>query len=184
MLEAGDPPEAILKEAQRHDLILLGVETFYRHEAQGAPCNTLDHVLHAPTRPVVAVPQKLSDGDTVVIGYDGSRQAAQTLAAYRATGLAHRFENVVVTIDEHHEDAERLASYAADYLSLHGAAVKVRAIETRVDPGPILLEHTDQLHAQLLVMGAFGHSMLREYVFGSTTRTVLRNSKVPVMLFH
>jgi len=180
----GDPPEAIQKEAQRHDVIVMGIETFYRFETQDSPCNTLDHVLHSPPRPVVAVPENFTGGGPVVIGYDGSVQAARTLAVYVATGIAQTCENVVVTIDEDEEDAKRLAQLAADYLTLHGAAVKVRAIETRIDPGPMLLEHTEQLKAQLLVMGAFGHSMLREFVFGSTTRTVLRGSKVPVMLFH
>lgn len=184
ILLAGDPPEAIHQEAQRHDVIVLGVETYFRYETQDSPCNTLDHVLHSPPRPVVAVPEKPIDGHSVVLGYDGSVQAARTLAAYAATGLAQRVENVVVTLDEDQEEAERLARYAADYLAMHGANVRVRAVETRVDPGPILLEHTVQLQAQLVVMGAFGHSMLREFVFGSTTRTVLRGSKIPVMLFH
>ena len=181
---AGDPPEVILKEAQRHDLILLGIETFFRYEAQGSPCNTLDHVLHAPPRPVVAVPEKLADGDTVVIGYDGSRQAAQTLAAYARPGSLSRSRTSSSPSTRTTRKPSAWRSYAADYLALHGATVKVRAMETRARPGPILLDHTDQLKAQLLVMGAFGHSMLREFVFGSTTRTVLRGSKVPVMLFH
>lgn len=180
----GDPPEVIQAEAQKHDLIMLGIETYFRFETQNTPCNTLDHVLHSPPRPVVAVPETLVEGQPVVIGYDGSVQAARTLMAYLATGLAQKCENVVITIDEDQEEADRLARVAADFLTLHGAAVKVRALETRIDPGPTLLEHTVQLKAQLLVMGAFGHSMLREFVFGSTTRTVLRGSKVPVMLFH
>lgn len=182
---AGDPPEVIRQEAQRHDVILLGVETFFRFESQaGTPCNTLDHVLHEPPRPVVAVPEAWADGGPVVIGYDGSVQAERTLATYVGTGIAGRCENVVVTIDEHQEDAERVAKYAADFLTLHGAQSRVRAIETRIDPANALLEHTAHLNAQLLVMGAFGQSMLREFVFGSTTRTVLRGSTVPVMLFH
>lgn len=180
----GDPPEVLLQEARRHDLILLGIETYFRHETQDAPCNTLDHVLHSPPRPVIAVPEKLLDGETVVIGFDNSVEAARTLGAYVATGLAAKYENVVLTIDEDQEEANRTARAAADYLALHGAAVKVRAVETRIDPGPTLVEHSAQLKAQLLVMGAFGQSMLREFVFGSTTRTVLRGSKVPVMMFH
>lgn len=184
LLLTGDPPEVILQEAQRHDVILLGIETFFRFETQTGPCNTLDHVLHSPPRPVVAVPETLTDGGPVVIGYDGSVQSARTLSAYVDTGLAKTCENIVVTIDEDEDEAKSLAKKAADFLTLHGATVKVRPLETRIDPGPTLLEHTKQLNAQLLVMGAFGHSMLREFVFGSTTRTVLRGSKVPVMLFH
>jgi nucleotide-binding universal stress UspA family protein len=182
--DAGDPAEVLLREAQRHDLILLGLETYYRFETQEGPCDTLDKVLQSPPRPVVAAPDQLGDGRTVVIGYDGSLQAARTVAGYVATGLADHYETVVVTIDEDFEEATRVAARAVDYLARHGARVRARPVETRLDPAPILLDHTVQLHAHLLVMGAFGHSALREFFFGSTTRTVLRGSKVPVMLYH
>lgn len=182
--DSGDPAEMILAEAQRHDLVLLGTETHFRSGTPDAACDTLDKVLHSPPRPVVAVPEKLGEGRTVVIGYDGSLQAARTLSVYLATGLASQYENVVVTIDEDFDEAERITRRAVDYLTLHGAAVKARPVETRLDPASILLDHTVQLKAHLLVMGAFGHSALREFFFGSTTRGVLRDSKVPVMLYH
>ncbi len=182
--EVGDPSAAILAQAQRYDLILLGLETYFRVMPGGGSCDTLDKVLHSPPRPVVAVPSELGDGPTVVIGYDGSLQASRTLAAYLATGLATGRENAVVTIDEDFEEAARIAERAVDYLALHGVSVTARPVETRLDPASILLDHAAQLKAGLVVMGAFGHSPLREFFFGSTTRGVLRGSKVPVMLYH
>ncbi len=182
--EVGDPAEAILTQAQRYDLILLGLETYFRAMPGGGPCDTLDQVLHSPPRPVVVVPATLGDGATAVIGYDGSLQAARTLAAYVATGLASQYENVVVTIDEEIDEAARTAERAVDYLSLHGVPVKARPVETRLDPAAVLLDHAGQFQAGLVVMGAFGHSALREFFFGSTTRGVLRASKVPVLLYH
>jgi nucleotide-binding universal stress UspA family protein len=182
--ELGDPAGAILAQAQRYDLILLGLETYYRKMPGGGPCDTLDRVLHSPPRPVVAVPAELTDGNTAVIGYDGSLQAARTLAAYMSTGLAAGYENVVVTINEDYEEAARVAESAVEYLALHGVAVKARPVETRLDPAAVLLDHAGQFKVGLVVMGAFGHSALREFFFGSTTRGVLRGSKVPVMLYH
>ena len=78
--DAGDPPEVILREAQRFDLILLGLETYFRFATQEGPCDTLEKVLQSPPRPVVAVPDQLAEGSTVVVGYDGSLQSARTLA--------------------------------------------------------------------------------------------------------
>jgi nucleotide-binding universal stress UspA family protein len=182
--EIGDPAWAILAQAQRYDLIVLGLETYFRAMPGGGPCDTLDKVVHSPPRPVVAAPSTLGDGNTAVIGFDGSLQAARTLAAYVASGLAEAYENLVVTIDADFEEATRVAERAVDYLGLHGLRVKPRPVETRLDPASILLDHANQMKAGLVVMGAFGHSPLREFFFGSTTRGVLKDSKVPVMLYH
>jgi nucleotide-binding universal stress UspA family protein len=182
--EIGDPAWAILSQAQRYDLVLLGLETHFRAMPGGGPCDTLDKVLHSPPRPVVVTPNTLSDGNTAVIGFDGSLQASRTMAAYVSTGLAAMYENVVVTIDTEFEEATRTAERAVDYLALHGVTVKPRPVETRLDPASILLDHANEMKAGLVVMGAFGHSPLREFFFGSTTRGVLRDSKVPVMLYH
>lgn len=182
--EIGDPAGVILVQAQRYDLILLGQETRFKAMPGGIPCDTLDKVLHSPPRPVVATPATLGEGKTAVIGFDGSLQASRTLAAYVATGLASVYENVVVTINTEFEEATGTAERAGDYLALHGLPVKLRPVETRLDPASILLDHATQMQAGLVVMGAFGHSPLREFFFGSTTRGVLRESKVPVMLYH
>jgi nucleotide-binding universal stress UspA family protein len=184
VLEIGDPAGAIAAQAQRYDLVLLGLETHFRAMPGSGPCDTLDKVLHSPPRPVVAVPAALGDGNTAVIGYDGSLQAARTLAAYVATGLAASYENVVVTINEDYEEAAHTTEAAVEYLALHGVSVKARPVETRLDPAAVLLDHAGQFNAGLVVMGAFGHSALREFFFGSTTRGVLRGSQVPVMLYH
>jgi nucleotide-binding universal stress UspA family protein len=184
ILEIGDPASSILAQAQRYDLILLGQETHFKTMPGGIPCDTLDKVLHSPPRPVVATPATLGNGKTAVIGFDGSLQASRTLAAYVSTGLASVYDNVVVTISTEFEEATRTTERAIDYLALHGVSVKPRPVETRLDPASILLDHANQLQAGLVVMGAFGHSQLREFFFGSTTRGVLKDSKVPVMLYH
>lgn len=182
--EIGDPAWVIQVQAQRYDLIVLGLETYFRAMPGGGPCDTLDRVAHSPPRPVIAAPNALGEGNTAVIGFDGSLQASRTLAAYVASGLASVYENVVVTIDTEFEEATRIAERAVEYLGLHGLEVKPRPVETRLDPASILLDHANQMQAGLVVMGAFGHSPLREFFFGSTTRGVLKDSKVPVMLYH
>lgn len=184
ILEIGDPAWAILTQAQRYDLIVLGLETYFKSMPGGGSCDTLDKVLHSPPRPVVATPCAAVGGNMAVIGFDGSLQASRTLAAYVSSGLAVIYDNVVVTIDTDFEEATRIAARAVDYLSLHGIQVKPRPVETRLDPASILLDHANQMQAGLVVMGAFGHSPMREFFFGSTTRGVLTNSKVPVMLYH
>ena len=50
--------------------------------------------------------------------------------------------------------------------------------------GGILLEQADALGSQLIIMGAYGHSRLREFVLGGTTRHMLNHAKLPVLFSH
>jgi nucleotide-binding universal stress UspA family protein len=53
-----------------------------------------------------------------------------------------------------------------------------------VAPAQVILEQVQQAHASLLVMGAYGQPALREFFFGSVTRTMLEASPVPLFLYH
>jgi nucleotide-binding universal stress UspA family protein len=52
------------------------------------------------------------------------------------------------------------------------------------DDGAALLDHADEAGAELLVVGAYGHSRAREFVLGGATRTILANPRLPVLLSH
>ncbi len=75
--DVGQPAEKILLEAQRYDLVVLGKQTYYHFETQSEPDQTLVHVLKNSPRPVVTVPEQLTEGGPVVVAYDGSLQAAR-----------------------------------------------------------------------------------------------------------
>jgi nucleotide-binding universal stress UspA family protein len=181
--DEGDPPTRLRAHAERFDLVVLGQETQFRYETQSGPCDTLDQYLHRPPRPVVAVPAQLPAGEAVVVAYDGSPEAARALAAFTATGIGENAPTVVVTIGDG-ADATHTAGRAVEYLHRHGVRASAKPIPAGGRVGPRLLEEAAEVDAQLLVMGAFGHSALHEFFFGSTTRRVLGASPVPVFLYH
>ncbi|OWK43185.1 universal stress protein [Fimbriiglobus ruber] len=174
----------ISTQAERYDLVILGQQTHFRYETHAGPCDTLDQLLHRPPRPVVAVPDRIPGGRTVVIAYDGSPQAARTVAAFRATGIAAKYPTVVLTIGDDHVEAARVAGRAVEYLGFHGLHAKTKIVSAKGNVGERLLEEVSKLDAQLLVMGAFSHSAVRDFFFGSTTRRVLKATGVPVFLYH
>ena len=68
-------------------------------------------------------------------------------------------------------------------LARHGVRVEVRVIESEGgEPGSVLLDQAAALGSDLLVLGAYGHSRLTEFVFGGVTRTALRRSELPVLM--
>jgi nucleotide-binding universal stress UspA family protein len=181
--DVGLPAERICLEAQRYDLILLGKQTHFHAETQEDADETLTTVLQTSPRPVVAVPEKLGTGTSIMIAYDGSLQAARTLQAFAALQLGRENEVHVVAVDSDHAEAVRRADRAIDFLDRHGVKAKRHAVAAS-DPAPVLLEHAKRLDAGLLVMGAYGQTAIREFFFGSVTQTMLKETNCPLFLYH
>jgi nucleotide-binding universal stress UspA family protein len=181
--DVGMPYEQILMEAQRYDLILLGLRTYFHFATQEDPCETLKKILQRTPRPVVAVPEKLDGGTSVVIAYDGSLQAARALQAFQLSGLAGSQEIHVVSIGDSHVEAARHADRAVEFLGFHGINTHKHVLVS-APADEIILNQARQLDAQLMVMGAYGQPTLREFFLGSVTRSVLKKSTVPIFLYH
>ena len=114
--DVGTPFVQILREAQCHDLILLGQRTHFSYGCEGCADETLGKVLQDSPRPVVAVPKTLGGGESVVVAYDGSLQAARALYAFEASGLDCSQTVHVVSIASDSKDAARHADRAVEFL--------------------------------------------------------------------
>ena len=132
-------------------------------------------------RPILAVPEDTRGfevaGDALV-AWNGSHEASTALAA--AVPLLTLAKSVtVVEIDE--GDFAVAAEDAAAYLSRHGIHAEImRWPDGRVAEALIALAQVKDY----LVMGAFGHSRLREALFGGVTRRLLQESPIPLLLAH
>jgi nucleotide-binding universal stress UspA family protein len=83
------------------------------------------------------------------------------------------------------EDAERSAHACSGYLRRHGVDPEIRCLESdEEDAKSLLFAEAAAAGADLVVMGAYGHSRLRELAFGGFTRRALAESAVPLMLVH
>ncbi len=181
--EVGLPAEEIVTEAQRFDLILLGQKTHFSPDGPEAGDQTLSRVLSRSPRPVVAVPRTLTEGESVVIAFDGSLQAARALHLFEASGLGNDRKVHIVSVSKEKPLAARHAERAADFLRAHEISVQSHPVDSS-DPASALLEAIGTFHAELLVMGAYGQASWREFFLGSVTRTLLKESPVPLFLYH
>jgi len=141
-------------------------------------------------RPVLVVPQvgkfeKISE--RVTVAWDGTRASAR--AAFDALPLLKRAKQVsVVTVREDHP-RKTMNAYGSEEMALvlarHG--VKAEAAHEELAGLTVaerLLAHLADLDGDLLVMGCYGHSRLRERLFGGATRDILANMISPVFLSH
>jgi nucleotide-binding universal stress UspA family protein len=181
--DTGLPWEEIVRESQRYDLVLLGKRTYFHVGTDEKVDDTLHQVLRHGARPVVTAPEVLG-GRGVIVAYDGDVAAARAAQALAATGLDEGEEVHVVTIDPDFTAAATSAGRAAEFLGYHGIKAEARPVGTAMPPATVLLDQVRQLNPRLLVMGAYGRPRWEEFVFGSTTRALLKASPVPLLLSH
>jgi nucleotide-binding universal stress UspA family protein len=176
----GDVAEVLAGAVQGADLLLCGLagESTSRERA------TLTSILKHSPRPALAVPSGTRLSDTVLVAYDRSYQAARALAALVMSGLAEECSIHIVSVDEQVERAEEQAALAQSYLSRHGVRASVRPAKLTAPAGKQILDEAHGVGAGLIVMGAFGRTAAREFLFGSVTRTVLDAGSVAVLLDH
>lgn len=148
----------------------------------------VEGALFGSGRPVIVVPYIQRKGiklDRVVVCWDGSRAAA------RATGDAIPFltrakKVDVVTIATAPAKCEEVpGADIAQHLARHGRNVEVqRLVVADIDTTSAILSYVADAGADLIVMGGYGHSRLREFVLGGVTRGILGSMTVPVLMSH
>ncbi|MEZ5709531.1 MAG: universal stress protein [Blastomonas sp.] len=180
----GDPTEAVLSASRLADVIIVSLGSGGRKDRPHPLLDIGELAIHAGC-PVLAIPAEASGfnvGGTAMIAWDGSAESAHALRA--AAPLLTMADNVhVVTIEE--KPSAFPSTEAGEYLSRHGVNCElvsrgrgVATIEEELDAV------ATELGAELLVMGAYGHSRLRETLLGGVTRYFTEDSTIPLLLAH
>lgn len=138
-------------------------------------------------RPVLVVPYVHTSGiklDRILVAWDGSHSAARAVGD--ALPFLTRAKAVeVVVVGEKVKSNEIPGADIAHHLARHGVKVEVKEIVAAdVDAANILLSHAADASADLMVMGGYGHSRLREFVLGGVTRSILATMTIPTLMSH
>jgi nucleotide-binding universal stress UspA family protein len=145
-------------------------------------------------RPVIVVPHigyTKSVGRRVLLAWNDSPEAMR--AATEAMPLLQAAEKVtLLVIDGHKRDVEENGFEhdppgvkAAGWLARHGVNVEVvNDVSDGTDVGSIILSRVSDLDIDLVVMGIYGHSRLRETLFGGASKTMLGHMTVPTLIAH
>jgi nucleotide-binding universal stress UspA family protein len=180
--------ESVTERARVCDLVLVS-QTETASE-RGVELDFVPRVAIAAGRPVMVVPLESplrSLPETVVIGWNGSREAARavfdSLPILKHAKVVH-----IIWVDppgERRQAQSLPGEELARSLKLHGVKAQAGPLTTHgEDVGEVLLRKAADLGAGLLVIGAYGHSRLSEFILGGVTRTVLRQMRCPVLVSH
>lgn len=154
-----------------------------RAEKEGLSASGLEAALFDVGGPVLVVPGAFRGniGRNVVVAWNGRREAARALTA--ALPLLQRAKEVtVISIEESARSAD--PAEAVDRLALHHVEAQGHRISGGQAPGEALLTEAEKREADLIVMGAYGHSRLRQFIVGGVTRRLLAETRVPLLMAH
>jgi len=180
LVETGSQTELVAQFGRLADLIIVA-----RPERVAPPPKTIDAALRETGRPVLMLPPRAVDsiGHRVVIGWNGSKEAAQAVAAARP--ILREASAVTVLTTEKRQRRRPSGDDLLTYLSCHGIAASVSVMDIRTRSVPeALLANAGELDADLLVMGGYSRHRLREVIMGGVTRHLLAASDIPIFMVH
>lgn len=180
--------EALATNARYADMVILG--QFDPDDPAAGPRYLPEQVILGCGRPALVVPYigpAPTFGERAIVAWNASREAAR--AVNDALPLLERAKAVtVVSVNPGTRPFGHGEEPGADiglHLARHGIKVEVERMEAReLDAANAILSHLANQGADLVVMGAYGHSRMREFVLGGVTRTILAEMTVPVLMSH
>lgn len=177
--------ERLGRIARRFDLVIVGQPD---HE-KSAPVEVVDEgVLFESGRPVIFVPYIQKGGlklDRVMVCWDGSRAATRAIAdslpfLQKATQV-----EIVMVANKAGKNDEIPGADLGQHLARHGLKVDVKRITSPdIDVPSTLLSYAADSAADMIVMGGYGHSRLREFILGGVTRGILESMTIPALMSH
>ena len=141
-------------------------------------------------RPALVLPQapKVAGADrfkTIVLAWDGSRAATRAIADALPVLRRAKAVHIFTVTNRKTLPATRTASSLAEHLSAHGVkavVASVLAADRKIDV--VFADYAQSCDADLIVMGAFGHSRLRDFILGGATQSVLSDPRIALFFSH
>jgi nucleotide-binding universal stress UspA family protein len=188
-VSSADQISAITLNARYADLVVIGQKNPADSVLSGSLVNPGNVVLACP-RPVLVIPYigaPAGFGNHILIAWNGSRESCRAVTdALPLLKLAGRV--TVMAVDPRISNSAHGAAPGADlakFLASHDVKVTAQPDYSDVDDAGVeLLSRAADLGADLLVMGAYGHTRTREWVLGGVTRTILASMTIPVLMSH
>lgn len=178
----GREEEEVARRGRLHDLVVVG------RPVEGADTPsllTLNAALMESGKPILLAPPKTpaSIGRRVAVAWNGSAEAGRAVAC--AVPLLARADQVtILSMAEDERTTIAPAGDVAAFLAWHGITAQCKVIAAGAQAGHALLDQCRADDVDLLVMGAYTHSRLRQLILGGVTRHVLGHAELPCLMSH
>lgn len=177
----GTVVETLVELEPRAELVVVGKSGDHAVLAEGQVGGHLENLVRFSVRPVLVAERCFKPVQRFLLAFDNSPSARKALAYATTSPLLRGLECHLVMAGRADAAHEGVLNEAREELVRTGHAVTVKMIPGR--PAPVIAELVKTTSIDLLVMGAYGHSPIREFFVGSTTTQMVRNSPASVLMF-
>jgi nucleotide-binding universal stress UspA family protein len=185
-IKSGIPGDVIVREALAHDIVVMS-RTGYTRVAKGdvkLVDPLVSSVIRGSIRPVLVAGKAFPASGvlkSLMVAFDGSIHAVRALTVAAELGVGYGIECTLANISPSVEEGLETLAPAEAFLCHHGVTPKKKVV-IGSKPCEQLCDVVGGAGSDILVMGAYGHSPIREMLFGSTTERVLSHCDATVIL--
>jgi len=180
--ETGNLTDLMLQHERQADLVVLGQRGEHAEWTREMLGSSVERMVRSSIKPCLVTPAEFREVKHLLLAYDGSAESKKALDT--GLGLAVDLHATVTILTVCQRETEEAASQFLQ--EAHRQALdRHLTAEAQLLHGPAeteILIMSDKIKADLIVMGAYGHTRIRELILGSTTAHVLRKARVPVLL--
>jgi len=173
---------SLIEQEAVADLVVLGQHGEHATWSENMLGSSVESMVRASVKPCLVTPPVFHEPQDLLLAYDGSRGAQLALESAIDWALALGAEMTIVTVCPQESEAAATASLHAAVARAGERGLKAHPQLLHGHPEAEILTLAESLGADLIVMGAYGHTRIREFILGSTTSHVLRKSRLPVLL--
>lgn len=180
-LRTGDIVEAVQELEGEADLIVVGKRGAAADFAKLHLGSNLERVARISKKPVMVASRAFRPVNRFLVAFDGGASVIKAITHIAGGKLFPGLACTMISAGKETPDARGKLEAAAGILRTAGYTVETIIEEGH--PEEVIARHAEADHIDLLVMGAYGHSRVRNLIIGSTTTEMIRSVKIPVMLF-
>lgn len=183
LLKTGDLAETVREVEGDIDLVVIGRNGEHLKLKDDFLGHSVEKVIRISIKPCLVTADRPARFEKAVIAYDGSENSRRALDTGLKFVKRMKMAATVISVDDGHtEERQKALDHAAQIA--RDAEVEVGTKLLKGNPEEQIIDFVHDQDADLIIMGAYGHSRIREFIIGSVTSSVLFRSTVPVLLGH
>ena len=180
-LRTGDFVDTVSEFQNNANLIVIGKRGEAADFAKLHIGSNLERLIRSTNKPVLVAARSFRPINRILVAFDGGRSSFGAIEYLSSNKLYRHLEcHIVIAGREGSRGQKKLKS--AETL-LKKVGINYQVFFGRGEPEEVISSHVENENIDLLVMGAYGHSRIRNLIIGSTTTQMIRSCRVPILLF-